>query len=92
MKYIDQLFMRDGLTAYSAMSEGKKMSVSTMLDEFRRDLALQPKVDTRVFNDWKYTFIETCRGVRVAISDPRGRFVSYETLPGKKAPILSANL
>lgn len=68
------------------------MSVSTMLEEFRNDLAIQPKVETRVFNDWKYTFIEVASGVRVAISDPRGRFVSYEKLPGKRNAIPSLNL
>lgn len=69
------------------------MSASSMLAEMRGDMK-EPgvKIEKKIFNEWTYTFMETAKGVRVAISDPRGRFVSYEKLPGRPNPHLSPNL
>jgi hypothetical protein len=70
----------------------RTMSISTMYGEFKADMQNASKVEAFVFNEWHYTFIETCRGATVAISDPRGRFVSYEKLPGPRNPNLSPNI
>lgn len=68
------------------------MSTSIMLDEMRTDMKEpEAKIESRIFNEWTYTFVETCKGVRVAISDPRGHFVSYEKLPGRGNQLLSPN-
>lgn len=68
------------------------MSISTMYHDFTHDLRKNTaKIEVHVFNGWTYTFIETCQDVRVAISDHRGRFQSYERLPGPRNPLLSPN-
>jgi hypothetical protein len=57
------------------------MSTSTMLDEFRKDRATAHKIETYDVNGWGYTRLETCRGVHVAITNPRGKFTGYYPLP-----------
>lgn len=53
------------------------MSLSTMLQEFRADLAAGVKPRTEIINLWTYSHMETTKGKKVALSNPRGVFSGY---------------
>jgi hypothetical protein len=63
----------------------KSMSTATMLQDYRSDKSIANEIETRHLHGWRYTYLHTSRGVRVAVTDPRGKFAGYYPLPRKRS-------
>jgi hypothetical protein len=78
--------MGDEIAAASlAPAGGRTMSIATMLADYKADRATAKTIEKRDFHGWSYTYLDTSRGVRVAVTDPRGKFEGYYPLPRKRA-------
>jgi hypothetical protein len=60
------------------------MSAATMLQDYRADRIVAKKIEKRDFHGWSYTYLDTSRGIRVAVTDPRGKFEGYYPLTGMR--------
>jgi hypothetical protein len=61
------------------------MSIATMLEDFRSDTTSANEIETRHRHGWRYTYLNTSRGLRVAVTDPRGKFAGYYPLPRRRS-------